>query len=162
MLKKIKEIKITDQDFENLEIFAAFVADFMQQNSPDSGNGGVLCLMGNLGAGKTTFTKYFAKNLGIQEFRVKSPTYTYYREYDLTFLAAPPDRFKKFYHFDFYRIEELDELLLSEIEEFWENEDNLLIIEWPERVKDYLPDQRFELKIENLASGERLFQFFAN
>ena len=70
-------------------------------------NGGFVCLFGDLGTGKTTFTKGIAKALGIDHFSIKSPTYTYIREY----------KEKKLYHIDLYRIEEIDELLLLEIQE---------------------------------------------
>ncbi|MDD3861522.1 MAG: tRNA (adenosine(37)-N6)-threonylcarbamoyltransferase complex ATPase subunit type 1 TsaE [Candidatus Gracilibacteria bacterium] len=114
--------------------------------------GGVICLFGDLGSGKTTFAKGFAKALGIDSFSVKSPTYTYIRDYPLGK--------NKFYHIDLYRLETIDELLLQEIEEFLINEKNVIIIEWADKLKDYLPKKRIDICLEYLDENSRKINVF--
>ncbi len=98
--------------------------------------GGIICLYGELGSGKTVFTKGIAESLGLHDFKVKSPTYTYVRVY------------KNFYHIDLYRLEEIDELLLHELEELWENPNNILVIEWADRLAEHLPPERIDVHIK--------------
>lgn len=126
------------------EFAADFAKWFVLGNNLHNKN--VICLRGNLGAGKTTFTKAFAQALGINSAIVKSPTYTYFRKYaagDLTI-----------YHFDYYRLEDLNE---RDIEEFLEivEGNNIVLIEWPDRMEADLPDNRFEVTIEVVDENKR-------
>ena len=103
----------------------------------------VLILTGELGAGKTTFTKGLAKGLGIRQM-IKSPTYTILREYE----GRLP-----LYHLDVYRIEgdadsiDLDEFLFG---------GGVTVIEWGHLLGEDLPDAYLELKILKEADGRRL------
>ncbi len=108
--------------------------------------GGVVCLVGDLGSGKTTFTKGIAENLGIDQFDIKSPTYTYIRKYG-----------EHFYHIDLYRIEELDELLINELHEIFENPQNTVIIEWADRLNDQTPKDAIVIEIKYAGENEREF-----
>lgn len=123
----------------------------------------VICLYGDLGSGKTTFTKGFAKALGCMEKDIKSPTYTFVRSYTLrkssTDSKSENQGFSPIvmlHHFDFYRIHEPDELLIHDIEEIFHQKNAVVIIEWPERISDFLPTKRwniqFEIKDENTRS----------
>lgn len=91
--------------------------------------GSVVCLQGELGAGKTHFVKGMAGAFGIGEDEVRSPTYTLINEYygDLSL-----------YHFDCYRIESPEELLEIGAEEYFFGE-GVCVIEWPERIASILP-----------------------
>jgi tRNA threonylcarbamoyladenosine biosynthesis protein TsaE len=89
--------------------------------------GDVVVLMGDLGAGKTTFTQAFAAALGVTS-RVKSPTYTVLQEYPLSEGAV-----RRFVHMDLYRFRHADELSALELEEY-RTSDTVMMIEWPERV----------------------------
>ena len=82
--------------------------------------GEVLLLNGTLGAGKTTFTKGFAKALGVKK-TVVSPTFTIIKEYEGTSLTL--------YHIDMYRIEDEDEIYELGIEELYRS-DSVTVIEW--------------------------------
>lgn len=93
----------------------------------------IIGLYGELGSGKTVFTKGFAEGLGIAEKNIKSPTYTFVREYRHGRI--------RFYHFDFYRISELDDLMAHELREIFQKKDVCIIIEWPERVHSILPEK---------------------
>lgn len=106
-------------------------------------------LKGDLGAGKTTLTKGIAKAFGIKETEVKSPTYTLVRE-----LKSPKI---KIYHYDFYRLnqDQVDEILLSTLEEIAEQEDALVIIEWPERLPKLKSKNLVEVNLIALSADER-------
>lgn len=88
----------------------------------------ILILRGNLGAGKTTFTQFLLKNLGSKD-EVNSPTYSIVNEY-----STPKG---KIYHFDLYRLKNIEEVYDIGIEEYLENA-FLCIIEWPEVYQDDL------------------------
>lgn len=96
--------------------------------------GFVLCLNGDLGAGKTTFVKYFFAALGYQGL-VNSPTFTLFKDYD----HSP-----KLIHVDAYRIE--DESSAYELDEVF-SEDAITVIEWSSKVPSYLPHDRLELTL---------------
>lgn len=109
----------------------------------------VLLLKGNLGAGKTTFTKILLKNLGSSD-EVSSPTYAIVNEYD-----TPKGNV---YHFDLYRMKNIAEVYDIGIEEYLDSA-YLCIIEWPEIFEDELQEMpHHELKIET-HGGERRITF---
>ena len=84
-------------------------------------NGGeIILLNGDLGAGKTTFTKAFAKALGV-EGNVTSPTFTFMREYNGKF---------PIYHFDMYRVSSEDELYELGLNDYLESDTGICLIEW--------------------------------
>ena len=100
----------------------------------------ILLLKGNLGAGKTTFTKFLMKKLGSGD-EVSSPTYSIVNEY-----STPKG---KIFHFDLYRLKNIDEVYDIGIEEYLDNS-YLCIIEWPEVYEDELEGLSFHtMKIEN-------------
>lgn len=88
----------------------------------------ILLLKGNLGAGKTTFTQFLLKNLGSKD-EVNSPTYSIVNEYDTSK--------GKIYHFDLYRLKNIDEVYDIGIEEYLDNA-FMCIIEWPEVYEEEL------------------------
>ena|SRR5690348_17297724 len=97
----------------------------------------LLCLHGNLGAGKTTFTQGFARGLGITS-RLLSPTFIIVRRYDI------PGEENQLYHIDLYRLNtpgQMDELGLEEI---FSDPSAYVIIEWAERLKE-LPKKRIDI-----------------
>ena len=99
----------------------------------------IFLLKGNLGAGKTTFTQFLLKNLGSQD-EVSSPTYAIVNEYD-----SPKG---KIFHFDLYRMKNIEETYDIGIEEYLDNA-YLNIIEWPEIYEDELYGIPFhEISIE--------------
>ena len=102
--------------------------------------GMVICLNGDLGSGKTVFTKGFAHALGIDE--ITSPTFTIIKEYNTGELPL--------YHMDVYRLEDVTEDI--GIEEYFDR-DGVTIIEWSDMIKDILPDERLDIKIK--ITGEK-------
>ncbi|MGY3723944.1 tRNA threonylcarbamoyladenosine biosynthesis protein TsaE [Granulicatella balaenopterae] len=99
--------------------------------------GYLVILEGQLGAGKTTFTKGFAQGLGIQKV-IKSPTYTLIREYKQGRLPL--------YHMDMYRLEEVGGGDLG-LEEYVTG-DGVVMMEWATFVEDELPEERLVVKLD--------------
>lgn len=108
---------------------------------------GIVCLYGDLGAGKTIFAKGFAHHKGVPEQEIKSPTYTFVRQYNLGEQTL--------YHFDFYRIEALDDLMKHDLEEIFTQKNALILIEWPERVEPILPEKRTNVRLEYVDDHQR-------
>jgi len=107
-----------------------------------------LALTGELGSGKTTFVQGLAKGLGIKQ-RIISPTFILVRKYDL--------RSKSFYHVDLYRLEtEVEkEVRNLGIEEIWDNPENIVVIEWAEKIKGMIPENATWIEFKNLGGNER-------
>lgn len=124
----------------------------LKSNSPDDtqqiarsfiekiNNSRIILLNGLLGAGKTTFVKGIALAMGVDLNQIKSPTYTYLRIYQ--------GLNKKIIHFDLYRMNNINVEFIEELQEYLENTDNVIIIEWPEKIKDFLTFDRHEIFIE--------------
>lgn len=107
--------------------------------------GMVICLNGELGSGKTSFTKAFARSLGIKE-DVTSPTFNIIKEY--------PDGELPLYHMDVYRIDgKVEELGLDE----YFDGDGVTIIEWADMINNYLPKERLDIQIKVIGEDARVF-----
>lgn len=104
----------------------------------------VICLIGDLGSGKTVFVKAFARALGIKE-HVTSPTFNIIKEYTEGELPL--------YHMDVYRLEDAHEDI--GIEDYFEK-DGVTLIEWADMVKDKLPEERLEIKFKILDEDKRI------
>ncbi len=100
--------------------------------------GEVYCLLGDLGTGKTVFTQGFAKGLGIEE-AVSSPTFTIIQEYEEGRLP--------FYHFDVYRIEEIEEMDELGYEDYFYGS-GVCLIEWSNLIEEILPKDPTVITIE--------------
>ncbi len=99
--------------------------------------GDIVILKGQLGAGKTAFTKGIAEGLGIEK-EVTSPTFTLMSVYPV----KNHETIKELVHVDTYRVETYEELLEIGIEEYLGKTDSLTIIEWPEKVDKILKDKK--------------------
>ncbi len=100
--------------------------------------GQVYTLVGDLGVGKTVFTKGLAKGLGIEE-PISSPTFTIIQEYDGTRLP--------FYHFDVYRIGDVEEMDEIGFDDYIYGE-GVCLVEWANLIEEILPEKRTEIIIE--------------
>lgn len=107
--------------------------------------GDVVCLYGDLGAGKTQFVKGFVRAFGLSGDEVNSPTFTIINEY----IGSVP-----VYHFDCYRLEHEEEALEIGAEEYFYG-NGVCIIEWPERILSVLPDSRKEIHLNHIAKNRR-------
>lgn len=113
----------------------------------------VVGLYGNLGAGKTTFTQAVARELGITE-PTTSPTFVIEKLYETTHPF-----FKRLIHIDAYRLEAGRELQALDFEKLVENPNNLILIEWPENVKEILPENHLKIQCEFVDEKTRKFVF---
>lgn len=101
--------------------------------------GEVLALIGNLGSGKTTFTKYLATFLKVKR-RITSPTFTLMQE--------APGRLKSgkrivLYHLDLYRIRGYKEVEALGLKQIWQKPEHIVVIEWANKIKKYLPKNTY-------------------
>lgn len=101
----------------------------------------VVALHGDLGAGKTAFAKMTAKILGIFD-EVTSPTFVIEKVYEM---ASPHFPWKHFIHIDAYRLESPEEVVTLGWEKKIANPANLIFIEWPEKIADFLPSHAHHL-----------------
>lgn len=108
--------------------------------------GTVVCLRGELGAGKTTFIQGVAKGLRIKK-RINSPTFIIVRRYD------------NFWHIDLYRLSSYKEAQTIGIEEIINDKTSVILIEWPEKIEDILPKKRWEIKIGTVSENERRIDY---
>lgn len=105
----------------------------------------IITLNGDLGSGKTVFTKGFAHAMGIDE--VTSPTFNIIKEYN----GELP-----LYHMDLYRVEgDVEGLGLEE----YFNKNGVVIIEWADMISDYLPKKRLDVRIKIVDENTRIFIF---
>ncbi|WP_026894473.1 tRNA (adenosine(37)-N6)-threonylcarbamoyltransferase complex ATPase subunit type 1 TsaE [Clostridiisalibacter paucivorans] len=106
--------------------------------------GDVVCLMGDLGAGKTTITQSICRGLEVDDY-VTSPTFTIVNEYIGRWDV---------YHFDVYRIEDEEEMYDIGYDEYIYG-DGVSIIEWADKIRDILPKERIEINIERISDNKR-------
>lgn len=105
------------------------------------------CLWGELGSGKTTFVKGLGKFLGVKRKIVKSPTFLFLHEYHGTR--------GKLYHFDFYRITRRRSDIMKVLHEVLHKKDGFIAIEWPDRLKKFLPRRRADVFFTHYAPKAR-------
>lgn len=109
-------------------------------------NGGVIELIGDIGAGKTTLTKAIARTLGVEE-PVQSPTFTICNRYQTSNGASLA-------HYDFYRLQDAG-IMKDELYESTQEPQTVVVIEWGEIIADVLPRDRIALTISVLADNDR-------
>ncbi len=128
------------------------IAKYILKNV-DNKNTVVLALIGDLGGGKTTFTKELAKHLGIKEV-VLSPTFVIYNRYDI-----PGKEYESLYHFDCYRIQSSKELKELGFDEILKNKKNIIVIEWADIIKDILPENTIYIYFEVVGENKRKISY---
>ncbi len=125
----------------NLQDFNNFAVDFAKRLKP----GDVVLLTGDLGAGKTTFVKFVARELGFEGL-VTSPTFTLLNEYS----GKMP-----IYHFDMYRLKSGAEAIESGLDEILKSGEGVCFVEWPQKVAGILPSKNIMLDITVLPDNSR-------
>ena len=115
------------------------------------GPGDVVCLYGELGAGKTSLAFGIAMGLDVHEQYITSPTFSFVNEYEG---RAP------FYHIDLYRLNEPRELEGIGFEGYLES-DGVTVIEWADRAEDELPEERFSVYLSYVSENGREIGFLA-
>lgn len=126
---------ISNSEFETIELAQNIESEKFENM--------VICLNGELGSGKTVFTKGMANALGIEE-SITSPTFTIVKEYQ--------DGEMPLYHMDVYRLDGNTDGI--GIEEYF-TKGGIVIIEWAKTIKDILPDERLEIKFKVIDENRR-------
>ncbi len=116
--------------------------------------GSVICLDGELGAGKTTFTQGLLEGLGAEK-PYTSPTFVIMKHYEIKNIKS---EIKNIYHIDAYRVEANDILALG-WEEMLGNKKNVIIVEWAERLCDIIPGDALRIGFEWKGEEERKIIF---
>nr|WP_263312720.1 tRNA (adenosine(37)-N6)-threonylcarbamoyltransferase complex ATPase subunit type 1 TsaE [Mammaliicoccus sp. Marseille-Q6498] len=129
---------------ENLDETKAIAEKLAQAVSQND----VILLNGDLGSGKTTFSQYFGKALGVKR-NINSPTFNIIKSYR----GRLP-----FHHMDCYRLENSSEDL--GFDEYF-NSEGVTIIEWSEFITEYLPEERLEINIKYVDSNTRTFEIIS-
>ncbi len=109
----------------------------------------VFGLYGDLGSGKTTFTKRLAKAVGILDV-ITSPTFMLQKRFEIDF-----NGFKNLYHLDMYRFEEESEVKCLDWENTISNPENIVVVEWPDRVEGAMPDHIIRLYFKTIDETTR-------
>lgn len=122
--------------------------EFAKQFASTLKSGDVVLLTGDLGAGKTTFVKAVAKELGYDGL-VTSPTFTLLNQYN----GKMP-----IYHFDMYRLKSSAEAIESGLDEILCNGEGVCFVEWPQKVASIIPEKNIMLDIVVLDTNKRKFR----
>ena len=129
---------ITTNSPEQTSLLGEKIANLIQDNL-------IICLEGDLGAGKTLFTQSLCKALKVKEI-VTSPTFNLMNVYEGK---------KRIYHFDLYRLEQPEDLEEIGFYEYTDVEDEVVLIEWPDRFFFYMSEDYLHLKIERGDSEQK-------
>lgn len=125
---------------KNLQETAMLAKDFAESLK----GGEVVLLNGDLGAGKTTFTQFVFKQLGVTDV-VTSPTFSILKIYEGKF---------KLYHFDTYRIS-TEEAIEAGFDEVFEDKEAVIFVEWSENISSLLPDEIIQINIKHINETSR-------
>lgn len=137
--------KISKSVEETMEIGAKFAKGLRM--------GDCVALIGDLGAGKTVFTKGVAKGLGVKNARyVNSPTFVIIKEYE----GRLP-----LYHFDLYRLDGHSGFDDMNYEEYFYG-DGVTVIEWADKIRDILPKKYWEVKLSVIDENKRMMEIVAH
>ena len=147
---------------ETQKIAENFIKTLCQEEPLTLGNGAtVVGLYGELGSGKTSFTQGIARALGISE-NVVSPTFIIEKIYELSNLqsAESNKNFSHLIHIDAYRLEKSSELLHLGWQEIIADSKNMILIEWPERVTDIMPEH-IRINFRHIENEQREIEIIA-
>nr|WP_300090796.1 tRNA (adenosine(37)-N6)-threonylcarbamoyltransferase complex ATPase subunit type 1 TsaE [Sedimentibacter sp.] len=131
-------MKITVNNLQDTEKIGKIISRCLEK-------GTVLCLDGDLGAGKTAITQFIAREFGVKEY-ITSPTFNIIKEYE----GRLP-----FYHMDVYRVESEDDMYDLGYDEYIYSE-GVTVIEWSEKIRGILPEERIDVKIDRIDDNKRI------
>ena len=125
------------------------VRDFGREMGKNLSSGSIVALTGDLGTGKTTLTKAIAEGLGVTE-TITSPTFNIVKQYESGRLPL--------YHFDVYRIGDVDEMYELGYEEYFFGS-GICVIEWAELIDEIIPEEAIRIQIGyGRGEGERIYR----
>ena len=148
---KKKNIRVSKNVKETAEIAKTFLSKILKEKKATRG-ATIVCLSGNLGAGKTAFTQCVAKHLDIKN-KITSPTFVIIKNYELKIT-----NYKKLFHIDAYRLKNEKELLHLGWEEIIADESCLVFIEWPENVQKIIPKHAKFIYISHGEKNKRILE----
>ena len=108
--------------------------------------GEIILLNGDLGSGKSVFARGVIRAFGVKK-QIPSPTFTIVNEYDTDFC--------KLYHFDMYRLEEVEEAIAIGVDEIFADSESIKLVEWPEKVWQIIPSKVIKVNIEKIDDTKR-------
>lgn len=114
----------------------------------------VICLVGDLGGGKTTFLQGFAKGLGIKE-RILSPSFVIMRKFQIPKIKTQISKFRNFYHIDCYRIKKPKSILDLGFKKIISDPQNIIAIEWANQVQRIIPQEAIWIQFDYLGKNKR-------
>lgn len=135
-------ITITDTELSLQQAAKTFVENMKDRK--------IFAFYGKMGAGKTTFIKAICEQMGVRDV-VTSPTFAIVNEYT-------DGRDNSLYHFDFYRIEKLEEVYDMGYEDYFYS-GNVCFLEWPELIEEILPNDTVRVTISEQADGTRKVEY---
>ncbi|MEK7624329.1 MAG: tRNA (adenosine(37)-N6)-threonylcarbamoyltransferase complex ATPase subunit type 1 TsaE [Patescibacteria group bacterium] len=134
-------LKISSDSAKKTKETAQFLAEKVFKK-PSGDSALVIALSGDLGAGKTTFIQGFLKMAGVKK-RITSPTFVIFKRFKINDL-----KFKNIYHVDCYRLNKPAEILKLGFKEIINNPQNIILIEWAEKIKNILPKKIIRIKFD--------------
>ena len=143
---------LSSSSYQTKKLASTLAKEVIQ--SPSKDHAIILALVGELGGGKTTFIKGFARALGIKK-RILSPTFVIERKFLLKIAG-----FKYFYHFDCYRLRNSKEILNLGFKDIINNPHNIVAIEWADRVKGILPKGTIILRFQFITKNKRKIHIY--
>jgi tRNA threonylcarbamoyladenosine biosynthesis protein TsaE len=148
-MEAMQTIEIVTNSSEETKKVGHALAATLEKEPLNTKQAFVVALEGDLGSGKTTFIQGLAKGLKVRE-NVLSPTFVIQKDFSLGL-----GHYKNFYHIDAYRLKNPEELLELGFEDLISNPENLIVIEWADKVKKILPRNILRIKFENLGKDKR-------
>ena len=163
-----EEVFVTNNFEETRKLGEEFVARLHLEQGVTLSKATVIALYGDLGSGKTTFVQGMAKGLGIKR-RIISPTFIIIRSYNIKYphfaeasrgwqisnIKYTNKKLKMFYHIDLYRIESEKDVKGLGIKEILKDPQNIVVIEWAEKMGNLLPKNRINIYFEYLGYDMR-------
>lgn len=140
--------RITKNEKETQKL-ARELAEKILNSKKDQPGAFLVALVGDLGAGKTTFVKGFAEALGIRE-QITSPTFVILKRFKLQ-----ASSFRNLIHIDAYRVDNIKELEYLGWKEMVQNSENIILIEWTDNIKDLLKKPYFLVNFGHKSENER-------
>lgn len=158
-------MKYVSKKLTDTQKFASEVMAKLENEYEGGDQSLLICLFGNLGAGKTAWVSACAEYLGVKE-HVTSPTFVILKNYDLPakvfsekkFRRVNPKNilaFKRMVHIDAYRLESAKELLNLGWDEILKEKGNIIFLEWPEKVSEILPQTSAKIYLNHLGETQR-------
>ncbi len=144
----------TLKNLKEMEKFAKSVAEKIS-SAPGTGRAVILELRGDLGSGKTTFAQFFVKAFGVKQI-VTSPTFVIEKIYKLISKAY---KFEHIIHIDAYRLGSGEEMKDLGWDRISSDSENIILIEWPEKIVDILPKDTIKINFEFIDENKREVSF---